>query len=62
VPLSEALLRTQDAGAAVDRAHALLLLERHADVLARAGEAEPAARYRRRAEVVRAALENAPRR
>jgi tetratricopeptide (TPR) repeat protein len=59
VPLSEALVRTQEAGTATDRAHALLLLERHADVLERAGRAEEAARHRRRAGILRAALEKA---
>lgn len=53
VPISEAALRSQEAGAA-DRDRSLELLERHADVLSLAGD--ESARYRRRAELIRGAM------
>jgi tetratricopeptide (TPR) repeat protein len=60
LPLSEALLRSQDAWADSSRTNLIELLTRHADLLARAGRAEEAARYRRRAEILHAARERRP--
>lgn len=61
VALSEALVRTQDAGAAPDQARVIDLLARHADLLGRAGRTEEAGRYRRRADLLRAARERSDR-
>jgi hypothetical protein len=58
VPISEAWLRTQEAGAAgSDRRASVERMQRHASVLALAGNEEQATRYRRRADLLRAALD-----
>jgi tetratricopeptide (TPR) repeat protein len=59
LPLSEALLQSQDAWADSGQTHLIELLARHAALLAQAGRAEEAARYRRRAEMLREASERA---
>jgi tetratricopeptide (TPR) repeat protein len=56
VPLSEARLRSMEADASDDRSRAADLLERHARLLAKAGDEGEAARYRRRADLLRGAL------